>query len=189
MVYNLIAVARKAKVMPALQSAIQSGSLTVSKARKITSVLAPDNQEEWVLKAQTLSSRRLEEEVAKVNPRAAVKESVKFVGEDRLELRVGISKSLEEKLKRVQDLESQRTAQAATLEQALEAAVGIYLEKNDPVIKAQRILNKSVKVVTGRVGPEKPIPAHLKHQVQQRDGGHALSNLATLCSAHHSMAH
>ncbi|MDR3608752.1 MAG: HNH endonuclease signature motif containing protein [Oligoflexia bacterium] len=216
---NLIAVARKAREMPALHEAIQNGELSVSKARKITPVLALENQREWVAKAQTMSSRKLEEEVAKLCPRASVEERVKPVCEDRLELRVGISKSLEAKLKRVQDLESQRISNAANLEHALEAMADVYLERKDPVIKAERILNKSVKHVTGHV-TAKAIPATIKHQVQLRDGGqcahldsqgvrcgsrrwldvhhirhrayggdNGLENLVTLCSAHHRMQH
>ena len=39
----------------------------------------------------------------------AVPERMKFVAKDRLEMRIGISKALQEKVKRVQDLEAQRT--------------------------------------------------------------------------------
>jgi 5-methylcytosine-specific restriction endonuclease McrA len=169
---NLITVSRKAKVIPALQAAIQNGEITVSKARKITPVISPENQVEWIMKAQTLSSRQIETEVAKLNPRSLVHERMRPVCEDRLELKIGISQALAEKLKRVQDLESQRTQSVATLEQTLEAMADIYLERNDPVIKAERILNKSVKHVTGRkaVAP-KTVPSHVKYQVIQRDRG------------------
>lgn len=43
---NFVTVARKAREVPVLQSAIQSGALSVSKARKITPVLTLDNQDE-----------------------------------------------------------------------------------------------------------------------------------------------
>jgi 5-methylcytosine-specific restriction endonuclease McrA len=194
---NFIAVARKAREVPVLQSAIQNGSLTVSKARKITPVLTLANQEEWVEKAQTLSSRKLEEEVARVAPREAVQERVRPICEDRFELRLGISKALEEKLRRVQDLESQRTSHAASFESALDAALEIYLERNDPIRRAERILKKSEKrsvrsdaqtlpasepssqAKTNREsGPAhrlERVPGHVpqvvKHLVQKRDGG------------------
>jgi hypothetical protein len=46
------------------------------------------------------------------------------------------------------------------------------LERKDPVVKAERRLNKTVdSPVTGQVDPKKPIPAHIKHQVMRRDGG------------------
>jgi 5-methylcytosine-specific restriction endonuclease McrA len=169
---NLITVSRKAKAIPALQAAIQNGEITVSKARKITPVISPENQVEWIMKAQMLSSRQIETEVAKLNPKSLVHERIKPIYEDRFELKIGISKSLEGKIKRAQDLESQRTQSVATLEQTLEAMADIYLERNDPVIKAERILNKSVKHVTGRTPvAHKTVPAHIKYQVIQRDHG------------------
>src|ERR1700733_9773455 len=42
---NFVTVSRKASKVPMLQSAIQEGLLTVSKARKITPVLTLQNQE------------------------------------------------------------------------------------------------------------------------------------------------
>ena len=113
---------------PVLHSAIQSGSLSVSKARKIAPVLTLENQVEWVEKAKTLPTRKLEEEVAGVAPREATPERMKFVTEDRLELRLGISKALQEKLKRVQDLEAQRMGRAVSFEETLDALVDLYLE-------------------------------------------------------------
>jgi 5-methylcytosine-specific restriction endonuclease McrA len=174
--YNFVTVARKAREVPVLQSAIQNGDLSVSKARKIAPVLtlAP---EEWIEKAKTLPSRRLEEEVARVLPREAAPERLKPVSEDRVELRMGISKALEEKLRRVQDLESQRTGRAASMEETLEAMVDIYLEVKDPVKRAERILKRGGRQpVTGQVGSKSsenhsPIPAAIRHQIQLRDGG------------------
>jgi hypothetical protein len=179
---NFVTVSRKAKEVPALQSAIQKGLLSVSKARKITPVLTTENQGEWVAKAQALSTRKLEQEVAKIAPQAAVPERMKFVAEDRLELRVGISKVLQEKLKRAQDLESQRTGRAVSLEETLEALAAVYLEKKDPLQRAHRAAERNgVHVagacVTGQVSETKPsvnreaIPAAILHQVRRRDEG------------------
>jgi hypothetical protein len=168
---NFVTVARKAREVPVLQSAIQNGSLSVSKARKITPVLTLANQDEWVEKAQTLSSRKLEEEVARFAPREAVQERLKPVNEDRLELRLGISKALEEKLKRVQDLESQRTSRAASFEDSLNAALEVYLERNDPVRRAERILKKTLKENAAPARVTGHIVQSLKYQVQSRDTG------------------
>ena len=118
--YNFVTVARKAREVPVLQSAIQNGSLSVSKARKIAPVLTLANQEEWVEKAKSLPTRKLEAEVARVAPREATPERMKFVSEDRLELRMGISKALQVKLKRVQDLEAQRTGRTVSMEDTLD---------------------------------------------------------------------
>ena len=182
---NFVTVARKAREVPVLQSAIRSGCLSVSKARKITPILTLENQDEWVEKAMVLSTRKLEEEVARVEPREATPERMKFVSEDRLELRLGISKAMKEKLKRVQDMEAQRTARPVSIEETLEALVNIYLELKDPVKRAERVLKRnadrtesnaaaSVMGHTSRVKPSEnrvAIAASVRHQVRLRDGG------------------
>ena len=188
-----------------LQSAINNGTLPVSKARKITAVLTLENQNEWIEKAQALPTRRLEQEVARVLPQEAVSERLKFVSAERLELRVGISKELQ-------------------------ALVEVYLEVKDPVKRAERIMNRKSgtpkndadSCVTGHVdgANREPIPASVRHQVQFRDGGkcahvnargercenrrwldvhhiqprsmggdNRLENLQLLCSAHHRSEH
>jgi 5-methylcytosine-specific restriction endonuclease McrA len=177
---NFITVSRKAREIPVLQSAIRSGVLPVSKARKITPVLTLDNQDEWIEKARLLPTRKLEEEVAQVAPREAVPERLKFVSAERLELRVGISKSLQEKLDRVRDLESQRTARAASLEDTLEALTEVYLETKDPMKRAERVMKRKSEapkndadacVTVTHAGSRKPIPAIIRHRIQLRDGG------------------
>ena len=139
---NFISVARKAKQVPELKEVISRGLLTVSKARKINSVLTNDNQELWLKKAIELPQWRLEKEVAKVSPQEAVREKMKYITESRLCFQVGISEALSEKLKRVQDLESQRLKRSASFETVLEALTEIYLEKNDPLRKAKRAEEK-----------------------------------------------
>ena len=213
---NAITVARKAREVPALQAAVLAGELSISKARKIAPVLTK-NPEEWVQKAKTLSCRNLEKEVAAVLPAQPVSERIKFVGADRVELRVGISTSLEEKLKQAQDLESQRRGRAATLEETLEALTHVYLEVKDPVKRAERVLkrrpNQSKRT-------SRDMSARIRHEVHARDqgqcthinsagrrcenrrwidihhvvprevgGAHTADTLVTLCSAHHRMEH
>ena len=140
--YNLSSVARKSLIVPELQTAIQNG-LGVSKARKVIHVLTPENQSIWIKRAETLSCRKLEAEVAKASPLLAVAERMRFVGEDRLELKMGISEALQEKLLRIQDLESQRLSKAVSLEESLEAMVVLFLEKNDPLEKPNEYSRKN----------------------------------------------
>ena len=194
---NFITVARKAREVPVLQSAIESGTLSVSKARKITPVLTLANQEEWVEKAKSLSTRQLEEEVVRVAPKQATPERIKIVSEDRVELRLGLSKAAKEKLKRVQDLESQRTARPVSIEEALEALLAVYLESKDPIKRAERVMNRKKKrvaaddapaCVTGHVERyrsenREPIPAIVRHQALLRDEGRCayLNELGERC--------
>jgi hypothetical protein len=139
---NFVTVSRKASEVPVLQAAIQAGSLSVSKARKITPVLTLKNQNELVEKACLLSTRKLEEEVAKIAPKEATPERMRVISEDRVDLRLGISKITQEKLRLAQDLESQRRMRAASLEETLEMLLEVYLEVKDPVRRAIRILGK-----------------------------------------------
>lgn len=101
---NFITVARKSKTVPELKNAIIAGEITVSKARKITPVITAQNQKYWIDLAKNLPKAKLEQEVAKVMPETAVQERMRFVAASRIELKVGLSEALTEKLKRAQDL-------------------------------------------------------------------------------------
>lgn len=136
--YAFIQVARKSREVPALKEAIQDGKLTLSKATRLTSVINNENKTNWIHKAAELSKNSLEREIARENPKAAVQERAKFVSENRLELKIGISEKLMKTLKRVQDLESQRTRKASSFEDVLGKVLEDYLEKNDPIRKAER---------------------------------------------------
>jgi len=174
---NFIAVARKAREIPALKSEIEKGTITVSKARKITPVLNKENQTQWLQKASSLPTRKLEQEVAKVAPETAVRERAKYVAENRLELKIGVSEALMKKLRRAQDLVSNSLRKPARLEETLEQILNLYLEKKDPVQKAKRVSAKQ-KIKSNRVSRDtelgtnrKPIPAPVQHTVHQRDQG------------------
>jgi len=135
---NFITVARKSKTVPELKMAIRLGDITVSKARKITPVLTKENSSHWLELAKTLPKFKLEKEVAKVQPQTITPERAKYVTETRLELKLGVSEDLMKKLRRAQDLTSQKTRRPATLEGTLEALIENYLKKHDPVKKAER---------------------------------------------------
>jgi hypothetical protein len=141
--YGLITVARKSVEVPELKIAIEQGELSLSQAKRVTSVITNENAGELIEKAQTLTQRQLEREVARINPKIATPECTRYVNEERVEIRVCVSEAVMKKIKRAQDLESQRTSSACNLEVNLEAIVDLYLEKRDPVKKAQRILDKA----------------------------------------------
>ncbi|MGZ3689109.1 MAG: HNH endonuclease signature motif containing protein [Bdellovibrionota bacterium] len=216
---NFINVARKSCEVPQLQEAIVAAELSVTKARKIVPVLTLENQEEWIEKAKSLSSRDLEREVARVAPQEP-HERIKAIGNDRVQMTVAISEDLICELKRVQDLESQRTKRAVSLEEAMKAAMSVYLERNDPVRKAERARPKLP--VPGQVTSEQgrqPFRAQIEHGLARRDqfqcteiekgkrcenrrwlevhhlkpvsegGTNDIRNLTTLCQAHHQMRH
>jgi len=136
--YNFVNVARKSKAIPALQTGIQDGSLTISKVKKITSVITVEKQDHWVGLVKSLPKEALEKEVARVNPKVMTPESAKYVTEDRLKLELGVSEDLMKKLRRVQDLLCPSTQAAVSLEDALSEMVSEYLVRNDPVERAKR---------------------------------------------------
>lgn len=119
--YTLITVARKAREVPALKDRIRSGAMTISNARRVTSVLTLENQGEWIQKASALSARQLEKEIVKVRPQQATPERVRYVNEDRLKLEIGLSEKEVLKLRRVQDLMSQSRKRHVTLEETIGA--------------------------------------------------------------------
>ncbi|MBI3558735.1 MAG: hypothetical protein HY074_20905 [Deltaproteobacteria bacterium] len=151
--YNFISIARKSAVIPAFKQEIKIGNISVSKARKLCSVITAENQVKWLDFAKTVSSKVLEREVARVNPKAAVSDRATYLSWDRLKVEMGISEECMQKLRRVQDLESQRLQKAAGFEDTLSSALDAYLEKFDPVKKAQRSLDRKVKTESNAVRP------------------------------------
>src|SRR5690606_25878571 len=87
---------------PNVITAIQQGELTLSKARRVTSVITPQNQAQWIQKASTLSQRELEKQVAIINPTAVVSEKITPKSAERSELRVALDKETECLLKKAQ---------------------------------------------------------------------------------------
>jgi hypothetical protein len=165
-----INVARKTREVPALKEEIKNGALSVSKARRMTAVLTVENQEHWLHLAKTQSKAILEKEVAKVNPKLAVLTKAQFVHASvevkdkavikkidqvvRVQLQVGVSEKIMLKLRRAQDILSQKMKQSVDLEQTLDVMLDTYLDKQDPVRKAER------QMIRGKVKKVKSVPGH-----------------------------
>ena len=189
--YELIYVSRKCAEVPRLKAAIEAGTVSLSAAKRIGSVVTEENAELWISQAATLKQKELERAVATVNPKAAVKERIKPVAAERSTLVVGISHSLEKKLARVRELVAQSSAKPCDLERALEQMADLFLESKDPVRRAERITQKKLAAASkanqhvlskvaapARKSPpavarqtRSPIPAAIRHQVMLRDRG------------------
>jgi len=106
-------------------------------------------------------------------PRAAVVERMKPVAHDVVEFRSAIDAHTEALLRRVQNLESRRTSKAACWNDTLAAMATLYLERNDPVRKAERAQAKKPAPIPsqGRINAARYVPAHVAHQVSLRDRG------------------
>lgn len=155
--------------------AISDGTLNSSQARRITSVITPENKREWIEKASSLRQRELEKEIVTVMPKEAVKEAMNFVTRSRVKLVCGISEKLMKEIERAKDIHAQKTKKAPSLEETLEEIVALYLKKHDPVKKAERMLAKPKTLSLRRV-PVKPntrerVIARTKHEVMKRDEG------------------
>ena len=142
---NLTSVARKAIEVPKLKAMIAERKITLSNARAIVPILTKENQEKWLRSAAALSKRDLERALAEAYPKKAVKEGTKPIAKGRLELKLGISEELHERLKRVRDLLSSQKKKPVNFEEALEVLTGFYLEYEDPLEQAKCIEEKNAK--------------------------------------------
>ena len=195
-VYAFTTVAKKMTEVPELRTQIQEGTINVSTARRITPVLTSSNKQVWFQKAQDLTVRKLEKEVARVNPKMETKEKASYLNSKRIKLELGLSETSMLKLRQVQDLESQRQKRRISLEETLESMIEFFISKRDPVEKAKRakirgttqdsqadqmktatrqdLCCKTTKAQQGSeqfkpAGFRKPIPTALIHEVNLRD--------------------
>ena len=170
--YDFINVARKSKTVPELKAAIDNNLITVSKARRLTAVITKENYEHWIGLAQNLSKEKLEKEIAAINPKTATPEKIKYVTESRLKLELGVSEEFIEMLKKAQDILCQKTKGVASYEMTLEQALKEFLDKHDPVKKAQRALEK-IRNTTDVSG----FKQHLRETVQKRQENQSTQTL------------
>jgi len=209
--YSFINVARKSIEVPKLKREVLAGNISISKAQKMTSVLNKNNQDHWLNLAKKETHRKLEREVALASPKFAIKEKAQYIASTtelkekvkvltkipRIQLQMGVSEKLMLKLRRAQDLQSQKNKKNINLEETLDTLLDSYLNKYDPVKKAQRqkakgklqvqpvfdkklSTNSSQRRVAKTARPlvsskqsseRKPLPAKVVHQVQLRDQG------------------
>ncbi len=207
-------VAKKSEEVPELKAAIEQAVISLSQARRVVPVITKETASAWIEKAARLPQRELEREVCALNPKAMPREKIKVVSADRSELKVGISKELELKLKRVREI----VGPDQSLESVLAQMTDFFLKHKDAVQKAKRVKAKPAKAA--RPLSSGNLPAQIKHEVNQRDEGRCRArlpngsrcdskawvehhhvkprshggpdtstNLITLCSAHHRLTH
>ena len=236
--YTYDKIARVAEKIPELKQEIKVGALTITNARRIAPILTSENKTVWIEKASILTKAKLEKELVQANPELQKRETVRRIQPERFSVNFSVSEELMTKLKRVQNLLSTKKRKNMNLEDSLNELVSKFLEKNDPVVKAKKVLAKRASpvksneskvvqksetfLVLGLKPSQKrqPIPAatkhalylqnngectyvatngnkcqssrwlniHHKHHVAN-DGTNNLSNLQTLCEAHHRYVH
>ena len=159
--YELITIARKSKQVPELKIAISQGTINTGQARRIVSVITPENQAEWIAMSSTLSQRDLEKKIVEVKPKEAVKDKMTYIQPTRVQLVCGISEELMKEIERIKDLVSQSSGKPASLEDTFKAMATLYREKKDPVVKANRVLRKNklfIRRVQKAQGGSSPSP-------------------------------
>ena len=162
---RLIQVSRKSIEIPALKYALDTGVLTVSKAARITSVITQETQEDWIHKAATLTHREIEKEIVRVSPHVLKSERLIAKTPEISELRLNISKSLEQKLNRAREV-----FRTASLEETLEKITDMALKHKDPLEKAKRRLRHKDAIEKGkRQLPDKDAIENEKRQLAQKD--------------------
>lgn len=190
--YDLIQVMRVSREVPELLHAIEKNQTTVSKARKICSVITPGNAKEWIDLVINCSCRVVEKAVARKNPRSRVQESLRYISEDILELKLAVSEQWAELLEKTKDRLSQKYQRAVSTEEALFILMREAHIKHDPVMRAKRCalapatevqsLAPEKEIICGR---RRAIPAQVKHAVYLRDQGQCSYHFKTgeRCSA------
>ncbi len=169
-------VMEKSFEVPRLSEAVINGELSLSKARRIVPVVTLSNCDTWIKTANTLKQRPLESEVAKVNPQARIKESVKQVGPELVQMTISVTPEVAAQLKRVQDLEAQRTKEDVKWNKVMETMTKEYLEKHDPVKRAERLSSRKLIPLLPKPGRH-AIAARTKHAVHLRDGAQCTEKL------------
>ena len=163
--YIFINVARKSREIPALKEEIKRGAITVSKAKRMTSVITKENQDHWLNLARSSSKNALEKEVARHAPKAIEKERLAYVHPNlevtekvtvqspvpqvtRVQLQVGISESLMLRLRRAQEVLSQKRQRPVSLEEVISEMTSVFLAKSDPleIAKRQEMRGKLLEV-------------------------------------------
>lgn len=168
-------VVKKSLTVPELAKAIREKKITISKARKISSVVTETNAKEWIELAATCSTRIIEKAVAQANPREVISETLTYASAERLELKLGVSEEWARLLSGTKDLLSQIQQRAVTSEEALFAVMQEFNDRHHPVRKAERALAraKRKKVATiSKLEPNRP----LKRKSLKRIVVHAVNN-------------
>jgi hypothetical protein len=185
----LTSIARAARKVPELKEAIEEKKITLSNARRIAPVLKVENKTEWLEKAASLPLNRLERELAKSFPERPAPTRILPKSEMLGRLEVDLSNASLAKLKRAQEILSQKRKTNVDAAAVLESLLDEFIERHDPLEKAKRhedrskmptaLVRKPVARLVGKTDTVKniqtsgqvrlPILAKAKHDVMLRD--------------------
>jgi len=136
-----ITVSRKALEVRALDAALKSGELSVSKAKRVTALIHPGNAKEWIEKAKNLTQNELDRERWRftsndhLNPEMRAR--MQASGGQLYRVTLAVSGEFLNMLDEAQEL-----LEIGSREIALEKVLADYLDKHDPVRRAERAAKK-----------------------------------------------
>ncbi len=167
--YGIIRVVRKSEVVPALAQAVVEGTLTVSRAKKIASVVTPENHEEWIQKAVALPTADLERAVVAKNPREAVADRLRPVSDGFSEFRCMVDRETEALLREAQNIVSRSEKSSADMNKSLKAALLPFVKKHRPGRQSESPKDKPKVCAAIRDRKRVAVPEHIDRAVQKRD--------------------
>ena len=166
----------------------------------VLSKTSPFTENRWIAMSQTLSQRELKKKIVAERPKEAVRDKITYLQPSQVKLVCGISEELMKEIERIKELVSQNTGRPANLEETLKAMATLYLERKDPIKKAERVLAKeqisyspsakregpsflSLRRVDNSQAKRTSIPAQIRHEVMKRDRGQCTfkDKVATPC--------
>jgi 5-methylcytosine-specific restriction endonuclease McrA len=178
---TFINVMDKAQKFDELDVSLRENKITMSNARKISPILTPENQSFWIHEAEK-TSENLQTKLSEAFPERIRKESVKTISDDYVSITIRVKKSDFETIKRAKEIQSKKKKRVIKFDEAIITTAKDYVEKNDPVEKANRSKAKKTQpadikkettdpvVTIPKTGASRP-PARSIHIVNLRDHG------------------
>ena len=165
-------VAQKSREIPELHAAVEAGHSLWTIA-KLVPHITNQNKHVWLDRLVTLDKAEVEEQISKISKRKKGDDIDK--GEEHARLSGDLDNETLELFKQAQALVSKSKRKNASVNDVLKAALETFLEKNDPVRKADRALVRK-KVFSTEKKPENtgkrvPLTAAEEHAVNKRDRG------------------
>lgn len=180
--YKRAAAAKIISNFPALMAHLRGGQLTLSHLVVLSGSLTKANYEAIIPKTLNASIEQTKKIVASTDA-----EGNKRSVEPLIPLQLNLSAETRAKLARVRELLASRP-EGCSAEGAIDAALELYLEKHDPIVKAKRVAQRGLKssdapYKTDRskeqnlfeekapASDSRYIPAGVRHMVMLRDQG------------------
>ncbi len=135
---DMVTVANKSLEVPELIAALKRGRATVSKLRKICSVITRDNAAAWIELAEECTTAVIQKAVAMEKPDSEMQSQMHYKSETIVSLQADIPEELKEKLERLTDLLSTKRKRSLKIHEVLEYLADLGLHRLDPIQRAER---------------------------------------------------